>query len=129
MCALMTKHSSPDVTRTGRYVLDNPVWYGNSEGIVAQLKWIDILRRILGIIYPHYKCGPQEVDSEEKWRMGEVHCVEQFQSSAFWVKGRERSCDLQIKPSLGLSSVNYRLFIDYYKYPCQPLLMPPASVW
>ncbi len=83
MHVLMTKHSGLDVTKMGRCILDNPVWLGNLREIVAQLRWIDILRRILGTIYPHYKCRPQKVDFEEKWRMGEVHCVEQFQSLAF----------------------------------------------
>ncbi len=66
MHALMTKHSSPDMTKMGRCILDNPVWLRNLREIIAQLRWIDISRRILGTIYPHYKCQPQEVDFEEK---------------------------------------------------------------
>jgi len=49
----------------GRSILDNPVWLGNSRGIVSQPRQIDISRRILGTIYPHYRYGPQGVDFEE----------------------------------------------------------------
>jgi len=62
----MTKCSGPDVSKMGRSVLDNPVWLRNSREIVAQPRQIDILRRILGTIYPHYRYGPQGVDFEEK---------------------------------------------------------------